>query len=164
MIELPEDNPAHIALMLDFLYYQGYDLGGFLSNSHNQHPNEMPRFHVSLFALGDKYAIPALRAYAEGRFCEHFDRNALQSGAMTEILQCVPSIYEMIGGQAFTIRTYVVQQVSRHSKELLKDENKKVMLVLMDSIRGFREDVCLALLAATAALTDALGSMMRERQ
>ncbi|KAL8685151.1 MAG: hypothetical protein Q9218_007944, partial [Villophora microphyllina] len=144
MIQLPEDQAYHIALMLEFLYGQSYDLQtnkGIRKTYDTFSPDYILKVHYALFSIGDKYGIANLKEYAASQFSAYV--GSIKD--VVEIFEYIPHMYEGIGEQQRQLRDVVVKEVIRLSDQTLWQSIKEVMLELMDTVREFREDLCLAL-------------------
>ncbi|KAL9598110.1 MAG: hypothetical protein Q9179_004035 [Wetmoreana sp. 5 TL-2023] len=131
-IELPEDDPYLIGLMLEFLYTQTYtpDDKASCNRVDPEDPKYIPKVHISLYALGDKYAIPALCHEAVKQLRARFKSN--------------PNAAE-------TLANLAVKQLARHSTVILVDRKlKKLMLKLVHDVQELREDIALEFLIASS--------------
>ncbi|KAI4130485.1 MAG: hypothetical protein LQ338_001716 [Usnochroma carphineum] len=142
-IELVDDHPYHVALMVEFLYTQEYTAADhFAALFDVKHPEYVFKAHISLYAMGDKYGVPRLCRYSSHRFHE----SAHPRGLFTT-LNCVPLIYSSTPDTNRTLRDQIVSNIIQSSKGVASDEEcKKEMRQHVDEIQQFREDLIQGLL------------------
>ncbi|KAL8735859.1 MAG: hypothetical protein Q9181_002664, partial [Wetmoreana brouardii] len=150
-IDLPEDDPYSIKLMIEFLYKGNYtpmkDQKVFESFDFCD-PKNILKTHISLYALGDKYGIPTLSHRAAWRLFADLDRDF--NGANPEIvLYCVPRIYSSTPENDRTLRDCVVERVMNHSHIIdLHENSKRQLMEHINNVKDFREDLFGAFLKA----------------
>lgn len=157
-IDLPEDDPYHIGLMIDYFYTRKYDPHptGLTDEqakeySEPQSPRFEPKTHIVLYALGDKYAVPALSSYAAEYFMEDVGSNC----GVADFLHCVPLVYNSTPDTDRTLRGFLLERIILNFKYIAEEsEVKERMMELVHSIEQFREDLCLGFLRVSVAAGD----------
>ncbi|KAI4231228.1 MAG: hypothetical protein L6R40_007798, partial [Gallowayella cf. fulva] len=110
-LDLSEDQPYHIKLMLDFLYTQKVDF------------SEMPAIRsceffealIALYALGTKYLIPSFCHHVAMHFEEAIDDAHIPAHMDTScaLFHCIPLVYASTPENDRTLRNIVVHKVLR---------------------------------------------------
>ncbi|KAL8866173.1 MAG: hypothetical protein Q9174_006455 [Haloplaca sp. 1 TL-2023] len=148
-IDLPEDNPVHIEAMLKFLYAMGSrpeipPIVDFLDFTHAEVKRYLYK-EISMYALADKYGIPALCSTAalkvKGCLSRRYDPR--------ELLFCVPLVYGSTPASDRTLRDTIVHYFERLAPSINgRPKTKARLLRLVHTIEEFREDVVLTMLQA----------------
>ncbi|KAL8751274.1 MAG: hypothetical protein Q9184_006117 [Pyrenodesmia sp. 2 TL-2023] len=138
-VDLPDDDPFHVSLMLHFLYRQRYtraveDMNG---------PKYKSRVHVHMYELGDKYDIPQLCHYAAGFLesivCYQWGEN------LVHLMNTVRLVYERNPDITRRLRDIVCKALVRHLREIAANgEHRDRIIEMVHEIEQFREDLCLA--------------------
>ncbi|KAL8897871.1 MAG: hypothetical protein Q9207_006983 [Kuettlingeria erythrocarpa] len=138
-----KDEHYHITLLLEFLYTHRYTTDTNGEAVWFEHAHSVPRAHLSLYVLGDKYDIPMLRCYAINRFRDHL----AQGLTVIKTLYCVPFVYFDVPETGGSLRSLVVQKLLGRTVEIAKEPlTKKLMLGHIHAIEKFREDIFQGLL------------------
>ncbi|KAL8727784.1 MAG: hypothetical protein Q9181_005584 [Wetmoreana brouardii] len=148
-IELSEDDPYLFSLLLEFLYTQTYTPDNSASSKRvdAEDPKSIPKVHISLYALGDKYAIPALCHEAVNQLRARFKSNPNAA----EALRCVPWMYENATANDSSLRDLAIKQLALHSTAILEDRKlTELMLKLVHEVQELREDIALGFLEANS--------------
>ena len=146
-VDLPDDNPVHIEAMLTFLYTgssqpRNVPIIDFTDFTHAEVKGYLFD-QVVLYAIGDKYGIPALctNAALKVRGCLSRRNNP------RELLFCVPLVYSSTPASDCTLRDSIIKYFQRLAPSIKARPQAEARLVrLMHTIEDFREDVTLALL------------------
>jgi hypothetical protein len=110
VINLEDDDPATVYLMLQFFYTADYEVDPECE------PSAALSIHAQMFTLADKYDVPALMSLAKQKY------ESLQ--AKIPLYDCLPSISKVyalpLSGNS--LRKYAVQHARVHIKRGLKEE------------------------------------------
>lgn len=138
-VNLPDDDPFHVSLLLHFLYRQRYTRAVEDIND----PTNKPRVHIHMYELGDKYDIPELSLYAAG--CLEDIVSFRWGQDLVHLLNAVHLVYERNPDITRKLRDIVLVAVVRRSTEIAADSEQRNRLVeLVHEIEQFREELCLA--------------------
>lgn len=111
MIELRHDDPATVRAMLEFCYTFTYTCP---TSSSPSSPNEDAMiFHVHMYAVGEIYDIPSLKALA----ARNFDRDV--NHAFPRFPAAVRAIYETTPDSDRGLRDRALRVCAAHAAELL---------------------------------------------
>ncbi|KAL9598512.1 MAG: hypothetical protein Q9179_003889 [Wetmoreana sp. 5 TL-2023] len=152
-INLPEDDPYLVSLMLQFLYTETYTVDTEDENKHLDpgYPTFVLKTHARLYSLGDKYDIPLLCRLAAYRF-----RQYLRIGAhLTEAFECVPWIYDSIPDNDRALRDGIIKEITHRVEEINSDPmHREALMELVHHYEHFREDMFIELLQRSAKAGD----------
>ncbi|KAL8735858.1 MAG: hypothetical protein Q9181_002663 [Wetmoreana brouardii] len=152
-INLPEDDPYLVSLMLQFLYIETYTVDTEDEEKHldPDYPTFVLKHHVQLYSLGDKYNIPLLCRLAAYRF-----RQYLHTGThLAEAFDCVPWIYDNIPDNDRALRNHIIKEIAYRAEEINSDPMDRAALMdLIHHYEQFREDMFTELLQRSAKTGD----------
>ncbi|KAL9022026.1 MAG: hypothetical protein Q9185_000767 [Variospora sp. 1 TL-2023] len=153
-VELPDDDPYHIFLLLEFLYGQAYFMWNDTRNGLDfDDPRYLPRIHIHLYELGDKYHIPELCRVAASCL-----GSTLHWTNPQQLLSCVQLIYQRECNVAQVLRGEIISQIISRSADIVEDEEQKERLVkLVHENEHFREELFRAQLHDLAKTQDPTG-------
>ncbi|KAL8690275.1 MAG: hypothetical protein Q9218_004241 [Villophora microphyllina] len=159
-INLSEDDPDLVEVMLDFLYTPEFDIVNVLDLSFDPDDEKyLPRFHFNLHTLGDKYTIPTPCDYAIRALC----RNIKHYANDHEFISSIPYLYDHGPAGDGTLRKLIRKEIRRRSSQISKDRQTKIQLAeIVRQHSGFREDLCSDFLQH-AGLVEQRGSLMKRR-
>lgn len=144
--------------MVEFLYTQEYDLQARLGSFKGSDANNIPQTHLSIYALGDMYAIPTLCRFALGALCKDMRHYCLRN----EFLSAVPTLYNHAPADDRTLQDFVLKEL-RHQCMWISPDNVTEIAKHVGEVPQFRMDFCrefirLAQEAEQRALSAAEGS------
>ncbi|KAF4541509.1 BTB/POZ domain containing protein [Lasiodiplodia theobromae] len=121
VIELRHDDPATVRAMLEFCYTFTYTCPTSSSSSSSSHPSSSSPsrnedamiFHVHMYAVGEIYDIPSLKALA----ARNFDRDV--DHAFPRFPAAVRAIYETTPDSDRGLRDRALRVCAAHAAELL---------------------------------------------
>lgn len=121
VIELRHDDPATVRAMLEFCYTFTYTCPTSSSSSSSSHPSSSSPsrnedamiFHVHMYAVGEIYDIPSLKALA----ARNFDRDV--DHAFPRFPAAVRAIYETTPDSDRGLRDRALRVCAAHAVELL---------------------------------------------
>lgn len=139
---------------MDFLYTQSYKTENDSKEVASfSHPKNIFVAHVSLYALGDKYQIPALCTFSANQF--HWLISS--EPRVFQLLMCVPLIYSSTPETDRRLRDLVVAELTHRSNDIAAEPgSNKVMLEHVNDIPQFRQDVVQGLLKRPVTKAPAL--------
>jgi len=108
-----------IRVFVRFLYSGSYDFNGAAAKCHET------AFHVSMYALGDKYDIPHLKAFAKTKLAPALDSACTGHKAL---LGAIKLIHENTPETDRKIREIVVRSVRARLRDIVKDATAKNQL------------------------------------
>lgn len=153
-IDLPEDDPYLVQLMLDYLYtgrYNALNAAAWEGQEafDSQNPKNVYKIHVLLYALADKFSMPTLRSNAARCFGMDIDLDDDGEG----LLNVVPCIYDSTPESDRTLRDSAMERFSKIADIIYGgDETRAQLLELVHDIKQFGQDVLSALIKAKYAL------------
>ena len=116
-IELHEDPPAMVKLMLRYMYTLGYDPDDADAVSAGFAPLVV---HVHMYILGDLYDIPPLRALAASKMSESIE-SAWNHASFMEAIELV---YDRTPDTDPTLRDIMLGAAVKHASELLQPDSE----------------------------------------
>ncbi|VUC32711.1 unnamed protein product [Clonostachys rosea] len=137
-ISLPDDDPVAVKMMIRYFYHLDYSPPGIKTASH-QTPVQLSQasrpqasatpthlvLHAQVYALGEKYGIPGLKALAATKFKNEVD----QHWHSQDFLLALKEVYSSTVDHDRSLRDIVVQAVSAHL-QLLETKD------FQDAIKG----------------------------
>ncbi|OJD32300.1 btb poz-like protein [Diplodia corticola] len=117
IIELRHDDPSTVRAMLEFCYTFTYTPPPPPAPQQSHQPAEEDRmiFHVHMYAVGDIYAIPALKRLA----VQNFERDV--SHRFPRFPAAVRAIYETTPATDRALRDVALRVCAAHARDLLGD-------------------------------------------
>ncbi|CZT15724.1 uncharacterized protein RCC_01558 [Ramularia collo-cygni] len=85
VIDLKDDPPQAVELMIQYFYDQEYDVG-----VDEESKKAAPYTHSTVYAVADKYLVPALKALARVKFGLALKQGVLPPGATQHIYESTP--------------------------------------------------------------------------
>ncbi|KAL9635573.1 MAG: hypothetical protein Q9204_002581 [Flavoplaca sp. TL-2023a] len=142
-IDLSDNRPLLIKTMLDVLYTQTFDTFPLATVENQYHPTTFLSNLIDLYALGDKYATPALRQDAATRF-----QKTISEISESEFnLQCIPQIYDSVPENDTTLKDLLIAEIIlRYCSYARARPDQGSLLEAMDQHTEFRKDMTLGLL------------------
>lgn len=130
-----DNDPQHINLMLEFLYDHKYEV---VLKPNWFRTRDIVLVHVSLYALGVKYKIPALCHYSAHQIYEHMLSGHLSHyGAQA----CIPLVYSSTPGTNRALRDLFVSFIVNCTYGMYKSPHTfNVGMEHVHAIKEFRED------------------------
>ncbi|KAL8854522.1 MAG: hypothetical protein Q9198_010917, partial [Flavoplaca austrocitrina] len=142
-IDLSDKRPLLIKAMLDSLYTQTFDISPLAIVDNQYHTQTFLSNLIDLYALGDKYAIPALCHDAAYRF-----QKTISEISDSEFnLQCIPQIYGSVPENVTTLKDLLIPEIIlRYCSYARPRPDQGILLEAMDQYAEFRKDMTLGLL------------------
>ncbi|KAL8646645.1 MAG: hypothetical protein Q9210_006013 [Variospora velana] len=136
-IDLPNNDPHLINLMLEFLYTVAYESKeGTDTIFHLNHPRHILKIHLALYAIGDEFGIPTLCSYSATRFY----RTLLQERDPKDVLECIRLVYES-AADARPLRIRAIAVLVRRPRVITaRAEERSIFIRLMEHVKLFRND------------------------
>ncbi|KAK4107255.1 hypothetical protein N656DRAFT_785464 [Canariomyces notabilis] len=136
-IDLPDDDPRLVQIMVHYLYhfdydvkpqYEGMGFDGSVTNRDETDANEPMRdvvvTHAKVYALAEKYLIRGLKAVALRRFKASAAHSWL---GINDFLQAVHEVYTSTIEDDRGLRDIVVETLYKHSEWLDREEMRDVL-------------------------------------
>jgi hypothetical protein len=118
VINLEEDDPLMVNLMLTFLYTSDYDYSSL------EQPNSMPlMLHTNIYILADKYQIPTLMRLAENKY----KRVLSTKPNLEDYFLSIPQVY-ILPTSAGQLRAITVQYARQFLRKIFAKENVRERL------------------------------------
>ncbi|KFY17915.1 hypothetical protein V492_00295 [Pseudogymnoascus sp. VKM F-4246] len=138
VINLEDDNPLVVKLMMEYFYKDWYTIGKLPAGS----PSTLS-VHIQVHRLGDKYGIEELCALADGLYCKYLRREA----SFEEYVASIPEVYQP------PVSEHLRQSATNHARELMgknffTDEWRTILKRVMKDIPEFCFDVIGAVFTA----------------
>ncbi|KAI6344750.1 hypothetical protein MCOR25_011068 [Pyricularia grisea] len=132
MIDLQEDDPRAVELMVYFLYHENYDVSQNIQKKEDENetlgqpivPLDSSELetHIKVHVLADKYCLDKLKALSQTKF-----RDAAGKYYSSEdFLQAAQEVYDM---KLQALKAEVVGAFARNYEELLREETVRDFLV-----------------------------------
>ncbi|KAK7727808.1 hypothetical protein SLS57_002852 [Botryosphaeria dothidea] len=141
VIELTHDEPDTIKAMLEYLYTFDYSTG--IDDANDK--GSMLLFHVSMYAIGEIYAIGGLKHLSRQRFLEMNEQPELLTGDV--LAPAIKLIYESTPGRDRNLRDTAVCVAVKRLNDLLKNKH---FIEMMDDVGPFGKDLLLKIRGAEA--------------
>lgn len=126
-IHLEDDVEDAITAMIQFCYCAEYD-----------EPATSPMsFHVSMFAMGEKYFIPALQSFAVSRF----KHSVATKWNIQDFAEAVRGTYEDTTDSHRLLKTAVIEASVEHEAELFDEDDESGFGVVAPELPNYTFDV-----------------------
>ncbi|KAI4176237.1 MAG: hypothetical protein LQ348_006027 [Seirophora lacunosa] len=155
-IDLPDEDPYHVFLLLEFLYRQTYTESVHPDDDRVdfEDPRYLPKIHLHLFELGDKYDVAGLSRCAAVGFGKALDHVDLQ-----DLFSCVRLIYVRESNVTQPLRGKIARRFASRFADIASNEQYRNRLVeLVHENEVFREELLLAQLDKNTWASDAWDS------
>ncbi|KAK3290210.1 uncharacterized protein B0H64DRAFT_349875 [Chaetomium fimeti] len=136
-IDLPDDDPQLVHIMVHYLYHFDYDtkpqdkgigFDGSVTNRDETDTNEPVTnvlvTHAKVYALAEKYLIRGLKVVAQRHF-----KAATTSVTLDGFLQAISEVYSSTIGDDRGLRDIIVETLHKHSAWLDKEEMRDMLRV-----------------------------------
>ncbi|KAI4092467.1 MAG: hypothetical protein LQ339_007906 [Xanthoria mediterranea] len=158
-VNLCDEDPLLVKIMLEFLYTQRCDLSTtFLGDEVGDYDDGDDKDCkirslddiIALYALGDKYGIPSLCPHASHDFqktiCDL--RDTPQRQLIPDILLgCIPQVYTSTPDSDRTLKDFLVKEmIHGHCSSSSAGPDGKALLEAMEDNAQFRKDMTVGLL------------------
>lgn len=130
MITLYGDDENAVSAMIDFCYRFEYSEPSDLSMT----------FHVAMFAMGEKYMIPALQSLAGSRFKE----SMATKWSVKDFTTAVRAIYEDTTDSHRALRSAAVKASAEHYIELFRRREDTSFIMVFIHLQDYMFDVVAA--------------------
>jgi len=130
IIELPDDDPKIVQLMLSFFYTTDYEM------DFKEAPGRILQMHVQTFTLADKYDVPALMSLAKQNYEE-----LLMTASFQDYLGSIPDVY-VLPRCGNSLRKPVIKFARERMKPEFQKENiRKEVAMILEEVPEFGFDV-----------------------